>query len=643
MPTKALLLLLLAVGRSACFIASSPWASRAPKVLLTPRTPSPPQLQLADGPQELPSKELLKAIATCKGTATAADISAASSLDIGEARRQLLVLARLVGAELQVSEDGELLFVFDEPGALRRSVRASSVRARLRDAWSSASPPLFWLLRASFGLGLIASITITTAAIAALSSSSKDDRSSSSSSMGTSVARLWGPSPFDFLYYSTRPYGYYGYYEPTGEKGFLQSCFSLLFGDGNPNHALEQRTAAATAALIRANGGAVTAEQLAPLLAPDLDPEIVEEELNRPGAPLREDWVLPVLLQFGGEPVVTEDGDLIYIFPELMATAAPPPATAGGGAAATGTSGALVNRRGQLDYAALAAFAERPMAWRPAVGDRVVIGAVAQRSRRRDDRAAATYTGQSGVVVSDDRDGLPFGVAFDGSGRAAAFYALDEVLPFGADADGLALQELPQRFSTAPPAQLALAGGLGAANLFAVLYLGRMLAAVAGYPVAALGSSGPLIGALRKLYVPLLTYATGFIAVPAVRAVVNKRRNRAIEARNAMRSAWGRALAEAPPASSPSLSSPTGSVAPPASGGGGLRARLRRKLAAAKALRPRLRRLERGGADAVYSTSRDIAESRGSSPPATSLPGDGFDDFDARLAAADDAPPRDPA
>ena len=394
MPTKALLLLLLAVGRSACFIASSPWASRAPKVLLTPRTPSPPQLQLADGPQELPSKELLKAIATCKGTATAADISAASSLDIGEARRQLLVLARLVGAELQVSEDGELLFVFDEPGCC-----AASVHPRCARGCATRGPRH---RRRSFGCcarALVSasspSITITTAAIAALSSSSKDDRSSSSSSMGTSVARLWGPSPFDFLYYSTRPYGYYGYYEPTGEKGFLQSCFSLLFGDGNPNHALEQRTAAATAALIRANGGAVTAEQLAPLLAPDLDPEIVEEELNRPGAPLREDWVLPVLLQFGGEPVVTEDGDLIYIFPELMATRRTAARAAGGAAAAARHIARWSIGVRPLDYAALAAFAERAMAWRPAVGDRVVIGAVARGRVGATTSAAASYTGQS--------------------------------------------------------------------------------------------------------------------------------------------------------------------------------------------------------------------------------------------------------
>ena len=39
------------------------------------------------------------------------------------------------------------------------------------------------------------------------------------------------------------------------------------------------------------------------------------------GAPVREEWMLPILLMFNGEPEVTEDGDLVYVFPELMATA----------------------------------------------------------------------------------------------------------------------------------------------------------------------------------------------------------------------------------------------------------------------------------------------------------------------------------
>ena len=99
-------------------------------------------------------------------------------------------------------------------------------------------------------------------------------------------------------------------------------------------------------------------------------------------------------------------------------------------------------------------------------------------------QAASRFIGMEGLLVTDDRDGLPFGVQFiPGETRAGAFYSLEELLPVGAAEGGLALEELPVRFSTAPTGQLVSAGLLGAANLGAVLYLGGMLSRLAGVPV----------------------------------------------------------------------------------------------------------------------------------------------------------------
>ena len=77
---------------------------------------------------------------------------------------------------------------------------------------------------------------------------------------------FFSSSPFDFLYY--RPY-YGGYYGTTAvrdpeEMGFLESVFSYIFGDGNPNEGLEERRLSLVANMIRENQGSVTAEQLAP-------------------------------------------------------------------------------------------------------------------------------------------------------------------------------------------------------------------------------------------------------------------------------------------------------------------------------------------------------------------------------------------
>lgn len=556
--------------------------------------------------QELPKPALLKAIAKCGNTGTAADVAAAAGQDLAETRRQLLVLARLVGAELQVSEEGELLFVFEEPDALKRSLRVSSVRQRVNDAWTTVSPPLFWLLRASFGIGLIASLVIVTTGITVLSQS-KDERSENSPSLP--VGRMLGPSPFDFLYYSTRPYGYgYGYgYGQSEEKGFLQSCFSFLFGDGDPNADFTERTSAAAAAVIRANGGAVTAEQLAPLLAPSIDPDRAAEDAARPGAPVSEGWMLPILLQFNGEPKVTDNGDLVYIFPELMASAD----------VDIGQQRLMLPETTSLSEQV--AFIERPAAWRPAVGERVVIKdinenrPVLRRIEGRSGPAMGLFSrrddiqecvGMEGTVVIDERDRFPLGVSFDGQQEPNAYFKLDELLPAGADEVGLSLRELPQRFSTAPTSQLVFAGVLGAANLAAVVYLGNLLAPLAGVPAANFGDSAGLISLLRTLYTPLLVYATGFAIVPAVRAFIVRQKNRAIQARNAVRESWGRAL-----------------------GSGSLAEVVKRKIKAAKSLRPKLQRVTRDS-QGQFSTSRDLAEYKDKDK----LPGSSFDDFDARLA-----------
>ena len=96
------------------------------------------------------------------------------------------------------------------------------------------------------------------------------------------------------------------------EKGlnFLEAIFSFLFGDGDPNADLEEKRWRTIGTLIRNNGGAIAAEQVAPYLD-NITP------LNQEN----EDYIITVLARFNGYPQVSPNGELIYTFPDLQVSA----------------------------------------------------------------------------------------------------------------------------------------------------------------------------------------------------------------------------------------------------------------------------------------------------------------------------------
>lgn len=245
---------------------------------------------------------------------TIPDVAALSGLDLENTRDQLVTLASLTHAAIDVTDQGILAYRF--PPNVRAILRSRSLRANIRMLWDRAFPLLFTAVRISFGALLILSIVVTFIAIAALASASRsdDDRRDSRSSSFFSP-RMFAPDIFDVMWY-TRRSSYYAQSpraSSSSEMSFLESVYSLVFGDGDPNEDLEQRRWRRIAAVIRENNAAVTAEQLAPFL--DLPPSFRADSNV-----VDESYVLPALQRFQGHPEVTESGDIIYVFPSLSST-----------------------------------------------------------------------------------------------------------------------------------------------------------------------------------------------------------------------------------------------------------------------------------------------------------------------------------
>ncbi|CAE7765068.1 unnamed protein product, partial [Symbiodinium sp. KB8] len=281
---------------------------------------------------QLPPEKVVEAVSKAGTRVTPSDVAAAGGLSLEEARRGVVELAGTLGAEaeLEVSKTGELVYLF--PRDVKGALSKVSSAAAAREAWNKAKPTVFTALRAAFGVALFASIAVIYTAIIAISTSSsdrdRDDRRRGGDSFGGGgfgfgPTLYYGPSPFDVIFY--RPYYSYSYggdmYDDWQSRssppkmGFLESVYSFVFGDGDPNAGRLDRQLAAVAALARRNGGVLTAEQMAPLLDPP-GYKSPESTYN-----VNESWVLPAVSRLNGRPEVAADGQIVYVFDDLRTTA----------------------------------------------------------------------------------------------------------------------------------------------------------------------------------------------------------------------------------------------------------------------------------------------------------------------------------
>lgn len=262
-----------------------------------------------------PNPAIMEAVEQLGYRVTVGDVATQAGFNVNLAQQGLLALATDVGGHLQVAETGEIVYLF--PKNLRAVLRNKFLRLRLQEWWKKVWRVLFYLIRISFGVLLLASIALIIVTIfvilTAINQSSDDDNGSPSYGGGNSffMPYFWiGPNWFGVFSpdYDRR---YQERREEESQLNFFEAIFSFLFGDGNPNADLEERRQKEIAAVIRTNRGAVVGEQIAPYL----------DDIGSGYAQEYEDYMLPVLTRFNGQPMVSPEGNLVYVFPELQSYA----------------------------------------------------------------------------------------------------------------------------------------------------------------------------------------------------------------------------------------------------------------------------------------------------------------------------------
>ncbi|KAK4354180.1 hypothetical protein RND71_026374 [Anisodus tanguticus] len=278
---------------------------------------------------KLPSdvrKRAMDAVDALGKRVTVGDVASKAGLQLIQAQKALQALATDTNGFLEVSDEGDVLYVF--PKDYRSNLTAKSFRMKIEPLLEKAKLAGEYLVRVSFGTALIASIVIVYTAIIAILSSRSEEENRGRRGRSYDSGFTFYLSPTDLFWYWDPYYYRRRRVRESGGMNFIESIFSFVFGDGDPNQEIEEERWKLVGQYISSNGGVVAAEELAPFL-----------DVETPNKTDDESYILPVLLRFDGQPEVDEEevmgssrgnsllqkcrGNILYRFPSLQRTAAP--------------------------------------------------------------------------------------------------------------------------------------------------------------------------------------------------------------------------------------------------------------------------------------------------------------------------------
>jgi hypothetical protein len=258
-----------------------------------------------------PNPQLMKAVEELGYRVTCGDVVTHTGIYLEEVRAGLLTLANQTGGHLQVTDTGEIIYVLAPD--FRQILQRKYFRLQFKAWFDRFAKVGFYLIRISFGILLISSISIVYLAILAITLAAIFGTESDldcGDCGGSCVLDIfnWGGNNTSSTIITEDA----AIRQKSQRKrlNFLEAVFSVLFGDGNPNADLEQRRWSYIGNLIHRQKGVAIGEQIAPYL------DNVGQGFDRE----YENYMLPVLTKFNGIPEVSPTGQLVYHFPDLQAT-----------------------------------------------------------------------------------------------------------------------------------------------------------------------------------------------------------------------------------------------------------------------------------------------------------------------------------
>ena len=241
---------------------------------------------------------IIDALRSMDGRATAADVSAKTGLELAHAESGLRSLLEERQGHLEVSESGTIVYRFGK--SLEKRNHVPLMKRVGRALWRGFQEGFKVWIMGMLVVYFFAFLALTIGAIA-VSSSGGGGRGRSRSPV---LVGDWFWVPRWRL--GKRNYGRRHEARKDEPVPFYKKVFAFVFGpdDASPDPLLVDRE---RTQLLRAKNGALTAPELMEFTGSTL--EEAEEEMAR------------LMSAFDGEPTVTDDGEIVYLFPELMKTA----------------------------------------------------------------------------------------------------------------------------------------------------------------------------------------------------------------------------------------------------------------------------------------------------------------------------------